>query len=219
MCRYFVMLICVLPCLATAVELATSGKNDILENPTIFYGVNRATHVLTGYLVALRKSPGRTDECRFAFSGNLRSPNKFLVKYLSEIDGYEASGAMSSAVLAGRAGDLFIRIKEEQLGGECEWILPFIGGPRVKESESDVSISFGKILPGDWIGVFAIRSAKARFHGSPDKSSVQNAFLVQGDVIYVYDEKPGWYYVKYQERKKTIIGWVKQSDTVQIVLE
>jgi hypothetical protein len=102
------------------------------------------------------------------------------------------------------------------LGGGCDWILPFISEPRVKENADRIAIDFGKLSFGDWIGVFAIKSERARFHRAPDESSVQNAFLVQGDLIYVYQETQDWYFIKYSGGKRDTIGWIKKSDTVQM---
>jgi hypothetical protein len=170
-------------------------------------------------LVGLRTSPGRTDECRFVFVGSLKNPNAFSVKYLGEIDGYEKGGSMSSAAVKSVDGELLMNVRKDQLGGECDWILPFINEPRIRENIGEVAISFGSLIPGNWIGVFAIKSERAPFYKSADDSSVQDAYLVRGDYIYVYDEQPGWYYVKYERRKKTTVGWIKKSDTVQIALK
>jgi hypothetical protein len=40
-----------------ASDLRNAGKNDIIDNPFIAYGVNPVTQVVTGYLAALRTSP------------------------------------------------------------------------------------------------------------------------------------------------------------------
>lgn len=201
---------------ATSGEFGVSGANAISDNPFIVYGINPSTQVVTGYLAALRTSPGRTDECKFAFAGNLKNLNNFSVKYLSEIDGFEYGGTMSSAVISRADANIIIKIRKDQLGGDCEWILPFINEPRVAEDAGQVAISFGSVRPGDWTGVFAIKSVRVPFYRSPDESGINKAYLVQGDLIYVYDERPGWYYVKYAARKKTTVGWIKKSDTVQI---
>jgi hypothetical protein len=203
-------------CIAAVSDLVTSGKTEILANPFIAYGVNPVTHVITGYIIALRTVPGRTDVCRFAFMGNTRSAHWVSVKYLSEFGGYEVSGSTSTADIIMKANDLSIKIKKRVLGGDCDWILPFTVGPSVTESKEEVSISLSSVITGDWIGVSSVASVRARFHDRPDAASVQRAFLVQGDLIYVYEERPGWYYVKYEGRKKTVVGWIRKSDTVQI---
>jgi len=77
-------------------------------------------------------------------------------------------------------------------------------------------VVFEKLSSGKWISVFAIGSKRAPFYQTTEESSVRKAFLVQGDLVYVYDEKPGWYYVKYEGGNKTTVGWIKKSDTVQI---
>lgn len=204
-----------LPVLAS--DLSVSGKNAITENPFVAYGVNPVTKIVSGYLLGLRASPERTDACRFAFAGSLKNPSAFTVKYLSEVDGYGKSGSVSSAVVKNVHGDLVINIKKEQMGGDCEWILPFISEPRVMESRGEVTIRFGELSQGDWIGVFAIKSDRARFYKSTDEASVQKSFLIQGDYIYVYDEKPGWYFVRYNGRKRETVGWIRKSDTVQLL--
>ncbi|MBA4055564.1 MAG: hypothetical protein C0490_12690 [Marivirga sp.] len=203
---------------AVAGESISSGKNDILDNPNVSVGINRDTGMVTGFLVGLRTAPGRTDECRLVFAGSMKDPNTFSVKYLSEADGYSDKGSTSPAVVDKNGGDLQIRMKKDQMGGDCEWILPFADGSRIEESDSEVAVNFGKIIPGDWIGVFVIASKRASFYRTTEQLSVQNSFLIQGDLIYVYDEKPGWYYVKYQGEKKLTTGWIMKKDTVQIAV-
>lgn len=203
-------------CAFAASDIRTSGRSEITENPFIAYGVNPITHVITGNVIALRTAPGRTDECRFGFAGNVRDLHHVSVKYLSEFASYEARGSIGTATIINNSKELSLVIKKDLLAGGCEWILPFIVGPRVAESKDKVFIALSGVVAGDWVGVFSIGSVKARFHGRPDKSVVQDAFLVQGDLIYVYEERPDWYYVKYEGRKKTTAGWIRKSDTVQI---
>jgi hypothetical protein len=209
---------CLLPA-ALASDLTASGKNDMWENPFLAYAVNPDTQVMTGYMAALRVSPGRTDECKLAFVGNVKNTDAFTIQYLSDVDGFEPGGPTSPAAVKRISNGFLLKIKKDQLGGDCEWILPLIGGPRVKESAAEVAISFQSEISGDWTGVFSIKSRRAPFHTSPDASSVQSTYLIQGDVIYVYDEQPGWYYVRFEGRKKTTSGWIRKSDTVQIKLK
>ena len=202
--------------LAADSDLRISGRNEIWDNPFVAYGVNQQTQMVTGYLMGSRIAPGATDECRLVFSGNLKNPNVFAAKYLSELDGFEKSGAMGTAILQSSGGQLQIKMKKDQMGTGCEWILPFINEPHVKEDNDEVEVSFGKLLSGKWTGVFAIRAKQASLYQKTEESSIQKAFLIQGDLVYVYNEKPGWYYVRYEGRKKATVGWIKKSDTVQI---
>lgn len=199
-------------------ELLRSGKNGVLDNPFVSFGVNLESGVVTGYLVGLRIAPGRTDECKLVFAGHVKEMSAFSVRYISDVDGYEDGMSKSPAVVTETDGKIHIRMKKDQMGGDCEWILPFIDESRVKDDGDQVTVSLGELIRGDWIGVLAIKSRRAPFYRKAERSSVQDAFLVQGDLIYVYDEKPGWYYVKYQGRKKMTVGWIKKDDTVQIPL-
>lgn len=185
------------PSLVSADEAHTSGRTELGDNPFIAYGVNPKTQVLTGYLVGLRTARRETDACKIVFSGRLASPHVFMAKYLSEVDEFEKNGSTSAAVVQRNNGHLQMKMKKDQMGGDCEWIFPFINGPRVREDGEEVEVSFGKLLSGEWIGVFAIKSKRASFYQTTKESSIRKAFLVQGDLVYVYDEKPGWYYVKY----------------------
>lgn len=101
---------------AIAGDLHISATNNISENPFIAYVFNHVAQLVTGYLAAFRTSPGRKDECRFVFAGNLRTPDKFFVKYLSEIGGYEKGGLISSALIKIVGGDLYMNVMKNQLG-------------------------------------------------------------------------------------------------------
>lgn len=67
----------------------------------------------------------------------------------------------------------------------------------------------------DWIGIAAIRSKRALFYGGPDTAAVRKSFLVAGDVVYITEEKPGWYRVRFTHAIRETTGWIKASDTVQ----
>ena len=204
-----------LPVIASEVEY--SGKNDIWENPFIAYGFNPKTNVVTGYLAALRISPGRTDECKLVFSGNYAKSNILSIKYLSEARGNSKFRKSNSSATFERGGsEFFLRFRKDSLGGDCEWILPFVGEPRVRETTNEVEVSLGKPNRGEWVGVSVIKSTKAKFYSSPDNSTNAKAFLVEGDIIYVYKEQADWYFVEFDGKKKKTIGWIKKTDTVQL---
>lgn len=54
--------------ITNAANLEQSAQNEIFGNPFIVTGFNPQTNMLTGYVSALRTSPGRTDECKFVFA-------------------------------------------------------------------------------------------------------------------------------------------------------
>lgn len=67
----------------------------------------------------------------------------------------------------------------------------------------------------DWKSISVISSKRAYFHSDTQPQNIQKSFLVAGDPIYIYDEKPDWYFVKFQGRNKETVGWIKKSDTIQ----
>jgi hypothetical protein len=201
---------------AVASGLSYSGKTEIWDNPFVAFGFNPKTNFLSGYVAALRTAPGRTDECKLVFAGNYNKSNILSVKYLNEDNGSDQiRNAKASAAVVQEGREYFLRLRKDSLGGECEWILPFIGEPRVHENANEVAISLGKSDPGKWVGVYAIKSARAKFHKTPIGTSVQKAFLVKGDIIFVFDEQGDWYYVEFERKDRKTVGWIRKSDTVQ----
>lgn len=68
----------------------------------------------------------------------------------------------------------------------------------------------------DWKSISVVSSKRAYFHSDTQPESKKKSFLVAGDSIYIYDEKPGWYFVKFRAGKKETTGWIKKADTIQI---
>ena len=199
-----------------ASELNYSGKSDILDGTFLAYGFNPKTKVLSGYIAAFRTSPGRTDECKLVFAGTSDSAKNLSVSYLGEEEPVnEQDRTRSRASLVSSNNQFFLEFVKDSLEADCHWILPF-------NLESDESEKTGKVLvamrvphAGRWIGVYAIRAERARFHSRPDSTAVQKAFVVRGDIVYVYDERPDWYFVEYEGDKKKTRGWIRKSDTLQ----
>lgn len=199
-----------------AYELKHSGRTEIWDNPFLAYGYNPKTRITTGYLAALRTAPGRTDECKLVFAESAEKANQFFVRYI----GGKASSAQANrrngyASLTTEDNTSYLRFSKKNLGGDCDWILPFVVESDLSESSGEVMVEMEVQHAGDWISVYAIGAQKARFYSRPDSSSAQKEFLVKGDVIYVYDEKADWYFVKYEEGKKRTEGWIRKSDTLQ----
>lgn len=202
--------------LATAAELNYSAKSDIWENPFLAYGYNPKTKVLTGYLAALRTAPGRTDECKLAFSQNNKMQNALSVRYIGNSELERKSEHSSRGVsIVQEKNAFYLRLSKKLIDGDCNWILPFVVGARVFETADEVIVPLEYPNVGDWIGVYVVNAKRAKFHSRPDVTTVQKAFLVEGDVIYVYEEQPEWYFVRFEEGKRKTAGWIKKSDTVQ----
>jgi hypothetical protein len=215
--KYLVFLLgTVVNCLAFstfAAELDYSGKADISANPFLAYGYNPKTKVISGYLAAFRVAPGRTDECKLVFAG---SAERLSVKYLEET--WVSTGRSESdngISLTVERDEPYLKFNKETMGGDCDWILPFNVGRRVSETADEVVVKMRVPSVGDWIGVYVIGAKKARFHREPSNASVSKAYLIGGNVAYVYEEQPDWYFVRYDNGKKITTGWIRKSDTVQ----
>lgn len=203
--------------MASAENFNFSGKNDVFENPFVAIGFNKANNVLTGSISVTRTAPGETDECRILFSGETEKSNLLRVQYfeLNAADGSDSSSGIDKAVAVHEGTSSKIKFDKKNLNGGCEWILSYVGAPSIKEQDGYILLELPKRKAGDWIGVHTIKSKRANFHKNPREKDVEKAFLVAGDTIYVYEENPSWYHVKYQGRKKQTVGWIKKVDTVQ----
>lgn len=213
----FVVLLAYFSVPVIANDLKHSGATELWDNPFIAFGYNPKTKITTGYLAALRTAPGRTDACKLIFSSDLNKKNEFVVKYLDEKKSHKTPGQVRhTASLVVENNITYLRFLKKDVGGDCDWILPFVVESELSEDSNKIMVEVEAQRGGEWISVYTIAVEKAKFHSQPDSSSEGNAFLVKGDVIYVYDEKPEWYFVKYDEGKKKTEGWIKKSDTLQL---
>lgn len=201
---------------AHAYDLKYSARTETWDNPFIAYGYNPKTKKITGYLAALRTAPGRTDECKLIFSGNEDAENELLVTYLGKAGSSEKQSRLKNRVSVVVGGDSsYLKFSKKNLVGDCDWILPFVVESELSESSDEVLVEMEVQHAGEWISVYAIGAQKARFYSRPDSSSVLKSFLVNGDVIYVYDEQADWYFVKFEEGRRKIEGWIRKVDTLQ----
>ncbi len=196
---------------ASAGELDHSAKSDFSDNPFLAYGYNPKTKVISGYLAAFRTAPGRTDECKLVFQGSARHLS---VKYLEETWVSEIEKD-SGASITMEKNEPYLKFHRESMGGDCDWILPFKVGRRVYATVHEVFVSVNVPVSGDWIGVYVINSKRAQLHSEPDSDSLKKAYLVKGDVAYVYDEQSDWFFVRYDNKNRTTSGWIRKLDTVQ----
>ncbi len=198
---------------ASAVDWKNSGRSALSGNPYLAYGYNPRSGLTTGYLAAFRIGPGRTDECKLVFR---RDVNGIAVKYLEEtwVPGPEGRFDRRAAIVM-QDDEPVLKFPKTSLGGDCDWILPFNVGPHVFDTSDEVAVKMNVPDKGNWIGVYVISAKRAWFHAQPNDISVQKSYLIGGDVIFVYDERPDWYFVQYDNGKKKTVGWIKKADTVQ----
>lgn len=205
--------------IAQADEITQSTQNEIFENPFFMIGFDPNTNVITGYVSALRTAPRRTDECKFAFSGRVENKAAATVfaktALRNESDGSIGSSGATKGEIRSDLKRIELIFDQTGLPGDCDWILEFVGEPKVSQKGKRISISLENGTTGDWKAVFVVRSKRAYFHKESNELSVGRAFLISGDPVKVYVEKSNWYYVKFSGRKKETSGWIKKTDTIQ----
>lgn len=197
----------------------TSGATDILQNPFVVIGRNEGENSFSGYVVALRVSPQRTDECKFLFRGDMKNNKADNVTVAGATNSYldrEDARPYSRAFIRKSGDAITISINKKDAPDDCDWILSFLGEPNVRESADKYEISFSLAEIGSWLEVTVIRNGRAYFYDHPNAKSRRKAFVVRGDVVYVYVQDKGWLNVKYQHGKQETVGWIKKSDTLQI---
>lgn len=216
--KYFITLAYVLFSINSyAKDSITSSQNEIFDNPFISIGVSQKSNTLTGYFSALLTAPGKTDACKFAFSGMI-SDDKPISLSVQDVVSFETpqnsqvNGTRAQLSVKNGTGHIFL--PKSALPGDCNWILDAVGAPAAVHEKDGFSIDFKLGKKEDWIAVNVIKSKKAFFYASSENSSSRKTFLVTGDSIYIYDEKPDWYYVKFSKRNKETTGWIKKSDTL-----
>lgn len=200
----------------SAADLNYSGRSDIWENPFLSFGYNPKTNLVTGYLIALRTAPGRTDECNVVFAGRSGTNDSFSVKYKEEGGLYARHDHSVASISTESRKNIFqFKISKKALAGDCDWIFPFAAGSRMLANGEEITLRMKVPNAGNWVGVYVIKAKRSRFHSQPDNTAVQKTFVVAGDVVYVYEERPDWYFVRYEDGINKTMGWIKKSDTVQ----
>lgn len=192
----------------------SSWRTDIYENPYLSLGYDIKSKLLTGFLAALRTAPGETNECKLFFKGEGDS-RKIIAISIADVTSRQSSSNRVNGQLEIKSNNFKLTVNRSQLPGDCDWVLPFVGYPAVEEKNGQILVTISPTVQGDWRAVGVVQAKKAYFHQAPDETTVQKAYLVSGDILHIYDEMPGWYFVKFKGRKKEVVGWVKVRDTIQ----
>lgn len=204
--------------MTSAANLEQSSQNEIFDNPFIVTGFNPDTKIITGYVAALRTAPNRTDECKFVFSGRSNGENSLPVLIKNAVRTSDNEMIESTEITKGRltyeAKQKKLIVNQGALPGDCDWIVQFIGGEKIIKNGKEFSVLIDNGTPGDWLAVYATRSKRTYIYKNPEESKPGKAYLIAGDLVYVYEEKKDWYHIKYKGRKVTS-GWIKKTDTIQ----
>lgn len=211
---FFLAAVLMAPC--PAGEMPRSGQSGTSANPFIALGINPRTQQLTGYVSALRTGPGASDSCEFMFRGTLSADGKArlaIKDLLNESGSSPGTAGSEAAILSASNNTVKINLPRSLAPGDCDWILELLEGPKVHATAKAFAVSADIERNGDWIAVALIRSKRAHFHRMPDTRTARKAFVVAGDIVYVTEEKSGWYHVRYRQGAKETSGWIRASDT------
>ncbi|HYD59037.1 MAG TPA: hypothetical protein VEC35_01695 [Noviherbaspirillum sp.] len=210
-----------LECAASyAKQPSHSVRTSILDNPYVVLAEDPKEKSLYGYVAALRTAPDRTDECKFFFKGEpFRNGISRLL--IADTTIYRSPSATQSRGLAHgvikNVDDKHVlEISDADRLGNCDWILGFIGEPSVSQKGKNFKISVNGEENGDWNSLAVICNKKAHFFSEPNEQKKRKAFVVAGDLIYVYEQTADWYYAKYSYGRSETVGWIKKVDTIQI---
>lgn len=193
-----------------------SGRNEIFDNPFISIGFDRERNNFVGYISALRTAPGNTDECKFIIKGSPSQKDRFSVDVF-DVSGVQLPARKKIANIEVASEGYNLLISKNQLPLGCDWILSFVGEPAVYEKNGQFTLVIRPSVRGDWKSIGVAKAKKSYFYSYPDGKSMQKSYLVPGDLFYIYDQVPGWFYVKYQARKKLVGGWIREQDTFRIL--
>jgi hypothetical protein len=213
----FALTVILLSTTAFGGESFASSKNEIFDNPFVSVGLDKTSGALTGFLMGLRTAPGRTDACKLFFNGVVHDSADTMI---SIRDAAVANGSIKASsatqgklVFSGNEGKLIAN--KSALPGDCAWVLSFIGEPAVTVRGEIFSIAFEPGEAGSWKSVRVVSAKRAYFYDEPNQNSKTKGFMVAEDLMYIYDEKPGWYFVKFKGRKNKTVGWIKSTDALQ----
>ena len=89
--------------------------------------------------------------------------------------------------------------------------------PNCTDNIGDPNFGFEINKLDNWKLVSGVGSKRAYFHSNPQPKDKKKSFLVAGDPLYIYEEKPEWYFVKYRDGKKETTGWIKKTDAITMM--
>ncbi|WP_009545076.1 hypothetical protein [Crocosphaera subtropica] len=161
-------------------------------------GVDNAQNAVTGYF----KSTSGWDEelgiprfsCRFYFSGKAIQ-DSYTIKSWHPGEDRVIEGSLTFE-------NQMLRIKLNEEHGGC---------PNVRHFASDEGTEFRLSSPGNWTSIAMVSDKKAYFYQAPDLSTRRNSYLIQGDVVKIFQLQNGWVDAEFgQESIRR--GWIKVSD-------
>ncbi|MCE9624569.1 MAG: hypothetical protein K8R69_03805 [Deltaproteobacteria bacterium] len=94
-----------------------------------------------------------------------------------------------------------VQLKLKQEPGGCGMVDPDLASTEGSRLIQDAA--------GQWKSVRVVSAKRAHFFESPDAIAPRKTYVVQGDALRVWDQKPGWVQADFEGKNK---GWVKETD-------
>lgn len=193
-----------------------SGEERSSFGPIAGIGFDEKTSHISGfYHFKQAQMPDHSfhADCQILFAGKLEGRSTIPVM-ATELSGSNQRTVKGILEYRGRVSSSASQLPEQVFSLRLSENLP--GCSRAVDV-SDFDFDFSINTAGDWKFLTAANSKRAYFYSNHDESTKGRSYVVRGDLLYVYDESPGCYYVKFRAGKKETVGWIKRSDTIWLL--
>ena len=199
---------------ACASEETPKSGSQVSSVGTVSAAIGVTEKKLTGfYHFKQMEMPDRSfhADCKIFFSGDVSAGKVFAVR----------ATAANSKAMKPVSGTLTFNgyIKPAKgLPAEQSYTLVLAEHiPNCTDNIGDPNFGFEINKLDNWKLVSGVGSKRAYFHSNPHPKDKKKSFLVAGDPLYIYEEKPEWYFVKYRDGKKETTGWIKKTDAITMM--
>lgn len=199
---------------ACASEEALKSGSQVSSFGAVTAAIGVTEKKLTGFYHFMQmEMPGRSfhADCKIFFSGDFSAGKVFAIR---------ATTANSKAMKPVSGTLTFNGYIKPAKGLSAEQSFTLVLAEHIPNCTDNIGVpNFGFDINklDNWKLVSGVGSKRAYFHSNPQPKDKKKSFLVAGDPIYIYEEKPEWYFVKYRDGKKETTGWIKKTDTITMM--
>lgn len=199
---------------ACASEEGLKSGSQVSSFGTVSAAIGVTENKLTGFYHFMQmEMPGRSfhADCKIFFSGDFSAGKVIAVR---------ATAANLKAMKPVSGTLTFNGYIKPAKGLPAEQSFTLVLAEHIPNCTDNIGVpNFGFEINklDNWKLVSGVGSKRAYFHSNPQPKDKKKSFLVAGDPIYIYDEKPEWYFVKYRDGKKETTGWIKKTDTIRMM--